>query len=232
MALETASYINQLVPANPLSTDSVAQADDHLRLIKQVLVSTFPNINQPVTSTPAALSKVTESNLVPTGLVAMWSGAANAIPSGWALCDGTNGTPNLGDKFILGYKSGTNTIGSTGGSYTSGAGGGHTHGMDTQGAHTHGGATGSTALTISQIPSHTHTYNQAGGSAYEYGTGLSGTSGLASLSSADSGATGSGQGHTHTISSDGGHAHNLVAVSDHTHTVTPPYYVLAFIIKT
>ena len=227
MALETASYVNQLVPANPLSTDSVAQADDHLRLIKQVLVNTFPNVNQPVTATATALSTLDGTNVVPKGLVAMWSGTASTIPNGWALCDGTNGTPNLGDKFVLGYKFGTNTIGTTGGSYTSGAAGAHTHGMDTQGAHTHGGNTGSTALTIDQIPSHTHSYtmpttggnSQMGGQGYGYPTG--GTT-LA---------TGGGQGHTHTISSDGGHAHNLVAATDHTHSITPPFYVLAYIMK-
>lgn len=36
------------------------------------------------------------------GMIMMWSGAANAIPSGWALCDGKNGRPNLIDKFVLG----------------------------------------------------------------------------------------------------------------------------------
>jgi hypothetical protein len=227
MALETATYLNQLVPANPLSTDSVAQADDHLRLIKQVLVNTFPNVNQPVTATPAALNSVDGTNVVPKGLISMWSGTIATIPAGWALCDGTNGTPNLGDRFILGYKSGY-TIGQTGGSYTSGAGGAHTHGMDTQGAHSHGGATGSTALTIDQIPSHTHSYtmptvggNSAiGGQGYGYPVGST------------TGASGGSQGHTHTIASDGSHAHNVVAATDHTHSTVPPFYVLAFIIKT
>lgn len=39
---------------------------------------------------------------IPSGLVAMWSGAADAIPAGWALCDGSNGTPDLRGRFILG----------------------------------------------------------------------------------------------------------------------------------
>jgi microcystin-dependent protein len=39
---------------------------------------------------------------IPPGGVIMWSGAANAIPQGWALCDGTNGTPNLRNRFIVG----------------------------------------------------------------------------------------------------------------------------------
>lgn len=229
MALENASYVNQLDPSNPRSTDSVAQADDHMRLIKNVLVQTFPNINQPVTSTAAALSAVTEGNLVPTGMIAMWSGAVDAIPAGWALCDGTSGRPDLRNRFILGW--GTATVGTSGGSSTSGAGGGHTHAMDTQGAHSHGGATGSTALTLAQLPSHTHTYSAPSGSAFELGTGYTGTSGIESITSANSGASGSGNGHTHTIGSDGTHAHNVTAASDHTHTVTPPYYTLAFIMK-
>jgi len=37
---------------------------------------------------------------VPIGAIIMWSGAQ--IPTGWQLCDGTNGTPNLKDRFIVG----------------------------------------------------------------------------------------------------------------------------------
>ena len=39
---------------------------------------------------------------VPTGAILMWSGLLSAIPSGWVLCDGTGGTPNLLAKFIRG----------------------------------------------------------------------------------------------------------------------------------
>jgi hypothetical protein len=34
----------------------------------------------------------------------MWSGTVATIPTGWALCDGTGGTPDLRDKFIVGAK--------------------------------------------------------------------------------------------------------------------------------
>ena len=40
--------------------------------------------------------------LVPGGFIGMWSGSAETIPTGWALCDGTNGTPDLTERFILG----------------------------------------------------------------------------------------------------------------------------------
>jgi len=74
-------------------------------------------------------------------VILMWSGASSAIPSGWNVCDGNNGTPNLTGKFI---KAAT-TAGGTGGSTSTGA---HT-------------------LTIAEMPSHTHPYE--GGSASQGG---------------------------------------------------------------
>ena len=52
--------------------------------------------------------------LVPSGVILMWSGTTDNIPKGWFLCDGTNGTPNLRDRFIIG----------AGGKYSPGATGG------------------------------------------------------------------------------------------------------------
>lgn len=68
---------------------------------------------------------------VPVGGIIMWSGAADAIPTGWALCDGTSGTPDLRGRFVLGG----------GGSYAVGAvGGEETH-----------------KLTVAEMPRHGHT---------------------------------------------------------------------------
>ena len=50
MALETGTYINSLVASNPVSTDGIAQADDHMRLIKSTVKATFPNITGAVTA--------------------------------------------------------------------------------------------------------------------------------------------------------------------------------------
>ena len=44
MALESGTFIDSLNASNPTSTDAVSQADDHLRLIKSTIKSTFPNI--------------------------------------------------------------------------------------------------------------------------------------------------------------------------------------------
>ena len=43
----------------------------------------------------------------------MWYGTIAAIPAGWALCNGSNGTPNLRDKFIVGAKQDSGGIAKT-----------------------------------------------------------------------------------------------------------------------
>ena len=47
-------------------------------------------------------SNMTWTYPVPSGGIIIWSGAANAIPSGWVLCDGTNNTPDLRQRFVMG----------------------------------------------------------------------------------------------------------------------------------
>jgi len=77
---------------------------------------------------------------VPSGCILIWSGAANAIPSGFVLCNGSNSTPDLRGKFVVGYHDGNNDydVGDTGGAET-------------------------VTLTTAQIPSHKHTTNIDGG---------------------------------------------------------------------
>ncbi len=52
---------------------------------------------------------------VPSGAIILWSGASNAIPSGYVLCDGNNNTPNLQDRFVVGAGN-TYAVDATGGS--------------------------------------------------------------------------------------------------------------------
>lgn len=56
MALETGTYIDDLNVNNPASTDGLGQADDHMRLIKSTIKSTFPSITGAVTSTHGELN--------------------------------------------------------------------------------------------------------------------------------------------------------------------------------
>lgn len=54
------------------------------------------------------------SRAVPKGTIQAWSGAIVDIPSRWRLCDGTNGTPDLRDKFVVGAGS-AYAVGAAGG---------------------------------------------------------------------------------------------------------------------
>ena len=152
---------------------------------------------------------------IPSGVITMWSGAISAIPTGWVICDGTNSTPNLTDRFVIhadADSGGTNDVGDTGGSHTATPLGS----VGTSGAHT---------LSSSEIPSHTHTYthrNSNGGSYNFNNTGSYSTLTTTADSTGTSGATGSGGSHTHT----GG------TFTGSSTTVTPKYYALAYIMKT
>ena len=69
-----------------------------------------------------------------TGMIILWSGAADAIPSGFVLCDGNNSTPNLSGRFVVGYDASNSDYDVN----------------DTGGAE-------NVTLTIAQIPNHKHT---------------------------------------------------------------------------
>lgn len=204
MSLESATYVNQLVISNPDGSDPKGQGDDHLRLIKNTLKNTFPNLNAVVNATPAELNTLVGGNAVfKTGMIILWSGSIPTIPAGWALCNGTAGTPNLMDRFVVG----------AGAAYAEGATGGST-------AHFHSVSVGGTALTVNQLPPHSHGpaagstgfITNATGAGDSVGGGALGTSPATGL-------TGLGEAHVHSASSD---------TRDH----RPPYYALAYIRKT
>jgi len=56
MGLETGTYIDSLNTSNPGATDSVAQGDDHIRLVKSTIKNTFPNITGAMTATHTELN--------------------------------------------------------------------------------------------------------------------------------------------------------------------------------
>ena len=56
MALESGTYINSLNASNPASTDGLAQADDHITLLKSTIKASLPNITGAITSTHTELN--------------------------------------------------------------------------------------------------------------------------------------------------------------------------------
>lgn len=60
MALETGTYISDLVATNPTGSDALAFADDHLRLVKQTIKNTFPNISGAVTKTHTQINNTVD----------------------------------------------------------------------------------------------------------------------------------------------------------------------------
>jgi len=80
-----------------------------LQTATSTAVATYDNISGILTTIPTATPSI------PTGCILLWSGSTGSIPSGFLLCDGTNGTPDLRNSFIVG--AGNNyTVGQTGGS--------------------------------------------------------------------------------------------------------------------
>jgi len=142
---------------------------------------------------------------VPSGVIVMWSGTIANIPTGWALSNGSNGTPDLRNRFIVG--AGSDTLSVWGFNKTTGAST-FTGGQSYVGVGSTGGNVG-VALTIGEMPAHTH----SGGATYP-GSGT------------EQNQSGGPEDYT-TFNVNTGSAGG-----NEYHENRPPYYALAFIMKT
>ena len=144
-------------------------------------------------------------NIVPSGVIVMWSGSIASIPGGWLICDGSNSTPDLRDRFIIGARQDDSSVAKT-----------NVTGSLTQ--------TGGTKDAI--VVSHTHTATVSDpGHAHNYtGTDVPGGSGV-----------GTRQGvlitRTTATATTGVTVSNSTEGSSGTNQNLPPYYALAFIMK-
>lgn len=130
------------------------------------LVNAVPIANGGTGASTAAdartnLGVASASFAVPSGGIIMWSGSVASIPSGWVLCNGSNGTPDLRDRFVVG----------AGNSYAVGASGGskdaivvaHTHTTSvTDPGHVHGGIPIDSNDVGNNAPSYREGANPAG----------------------------------------------------------------------
>lgn len=161
---------------------------------------------------------VTINGVIPVGGIIMWSGTIATIPTGWALCDGTNGTPNLLDRFIVGAGSVNYNPGATGGA-------------------------DSVTLGTTNIPAHSHGVSNFSNPGDHY-HGPSTEAGLDNTGNGQplralyqDGPPFAGQtwpllagGHTHTFNIDSAFGNGLGGTDAHENR--PPYYALAFIMRT
>lgn len=88
MGLESATYVKDLVSANPLATDARSQGDDHLRLIKAVLQTSFPGVQQPYKIATALPTLDATHNMAAfelTGPLTVPLPALGGVPNGYAL---------------------------------------------------------------------------------------------------------------------------------------------------
>lgn len=175
------------------------------------------------TSSLHAVNKSYVDTRLPAGVIVLWSGAANAIPTGWYLCNGANGTPDLRDRFVVGAGS-TYAVGATGGSADATLVS-HTHtysgSTNSDGAHTH---------TITD-PGHRHTYAAAIDGGGTYALGGSANFDIYETMDTLASATGisinsSGSAHSHAYSGT-----TASAGSSATNANLPPYYALCYIMK-
>lgn len=174
-------------------------------------------------------------NSVPVGGMMPFHGDIVDVPTNWWPCDGTHGTPDLRDRFILAAGP-VNAVNSFGGLAV------HNHGITIEagGSHTHTGLTGGTALTVNQLPAHQHgngvvdagddLFNHGGiAAAPTMGDSIDGNSsagtreGLTTL-------VGDGDPHSHSIAIDAGGSHVHTGSSADA-TSMPPFYSKLYIMR-
>jgi hypothetical protein len=117
-----------------------------LKTSSDVTIQTYDNLYGIVGATPPPATPI------PAGGIFLWSGSIGSIPAGYVLCNGSNGTPDLRDRFVVGAGS-TYAVNATGGSADA-----------VVVTHTH-------AATVTD-PGHLHTYTRAGGTDIVSGGGI------------------------------------------------------------
>jgi len=230
-----------LTSGDPDKVVSGAEIDNEFNSISSAIGSKIDKVSAATTNNLAALNangNIIDSGFagnatVPSGGIIMWSGLISAIPTGWALCDGNNTTPDLRDRFIVGAGS-TYSRNDTGGAdsvtLTENEIPSHSHGMESAGEHDHGGNTEQDTASGSFSASANNGFSDASGvfSVNNLITDVNNTQG----GSSDFKSVSINYTHNHAINNDGSHTHTINSFGgDGSHENRPPYYALAFIMK-
>ena len=151
-----------------------------------------------------------------TNMIVAWYGTTSNVPIGWHLCDGTNGTPNLNNQFIVGSTTSTSS-----GSYS-----------NTTGSTTATGTLNGYQLALNDLPAHVHNiyYASPNGNLISYSSGSVSTGFYVSNGNGSAAVN-----TTHTDNNTGAgtnqHTHTFTGVA-HTHSISgPPYTALLYIMK-
>ena len=166
-----------------------------------------------------ALTERFEKHSMPKGSIIMWSGSIKSIPKGWRLCDGTRNTPDLRNRFIIGAGSSYN-VNSKGGNKS------HSHNINVHGH----------SLTIDEIPSHQHEfYEDVWVCSHKSNHYICDERNKNTIFDEEellnSDWDQSGDGNRRTKPTGGGRSHSHTASSSQKEHL-PPYFAMAFIIKT
>ncbi len=146
-----------------------------------------------------------------SGMIIMWSGSIATIPTGWLLCNGSSGTPDLRNQFVIGAHSDSSGVAKTTVTGSSTLSGGSKDAIVVTHNHT---------ASSSSENAHSHTYDKAGGSAKAGGSVFDPNAFTANTSTSTS--TVAAHNHTITVNNAG---------SSGTNANLPPYYALAYIMK-
>lgn len=175
-------------------------------------------------TTQLATTAFVAQNAILRGMIVMWSGAIATIPTGYALCNGSNGTPDLRNRFVMG----------AGSTYTPGNKGGSANAVNV--THKHGG---SVSVATKSLSGTIKTRN-GGGGRYADSVPVS-TTGVFSWKNLTGGVgngwQGEGGGNSATITMNANHNHSATLTVNNagesgTGKNNPAYYALAFIMKT
>lgn len=210
---------DSLVTTDPAKIIKGTDIDNEYNAISNAIASKADTNSPALTGTPTAPTATAGTNTtqiattafalangVPSGVILLWSGSIASIPSGWILCNGSSGTPDLRNRFVVGAGS-TYAVGATGGSADA-----------TLVSHSH---TASSSSSVSD-PGHVHGYQNMSGSNGSFNSGSGQGNNTLNWFNTNSASTGISVSTSTSISTVGSSA---------TNANLPPYYALAYIQK-